>query len=204
MHTPIPWIGLAAIVAMFLLPWLDARGLLDGPRTIRRRPRRVVCADCRAPWTRGHQCAGRLEAAVGEPVVPPVPSGTDRAATAAGPAHPHRPARLARTAVLSKDARSQPPWSTRTQTTPEHGRAGQPDQRRLHPDPHPSRLPSSPPLLLAHAKNECGLRPSIRRWAFVESAGALAATWEVQMAQLLVVDSDSAQTAQAIHGVVGW
>jgi hypothetical protein len=70
MHTPIPWIGLAAIVAMFLLPWLDARGLLDGPRTIRRRPRRVVCADCRAPWTRGHQCAGRLEAAVGEPVVP--------------------------------------------------------------------------------------------------------------------------------------
>jgi hypothetical protein len=73
MHTPIPWIGLAAIVAMFLLPWLDARGLLEGPRTIRRRPRRVVCADCGAPWTRGHQCAGRLEAAAGEPAVPLTP-----------------------------------------------------------------------------------------------------------------------------------
>ena len=28
MRNPIPWIGLAAIAAMFLLPWLDARGLL--------------------------------------------------------------------------------------------------------------------------------------------------------------------------------
>jgi hypothetical protein len=55
MHTPVPWIGLAAIAAMFL-PWLDARGLLDGPRTIRRR-RREVCADCGAPWTPGRQCA---------------------------------------------------------------------------------------------------------------------------------------------------
>jgi hypothetical protein len=70
MRTPVPWIGLAAIAAMFLLPWLDARGLLDGPRVIRRRPRRVVCADCDAPWTPGHQCAGWLEAAVREPVVP--------------------------------------------------------------------------------------------------------------------------------------
>jgi hypothetical protein len=69
-HTPVPWIGMAAIAAMFLLPWLDARGLLDGPRTIRRRPRREVCADCGAPWTPGHQCAGRLEAAADEPVVP--------------------------------------------------------------------------------------------------------------------------------------
>jgi hypothetical protein len=70
MHAPVPWIGMAAIAAMFLLPWLDARGLLDGPRTIRRRPRREVCADCGAPWTPGHQCAGRLEAAADEPVVP--------------------------------------------------------------------------------------------------------------------------------------
>jgi hypothetical protein len=73
MHTPVPWIGMAAIAAMFLLPWLDARGLLDGTRTIRRRPRRVVCADCWAPWTPGHQCASRLEAAAGEPVVPLYP-----------------------------------------------------------------------------------------------------------------------------------
>jgi hypothetical protein len=45
---------MAAIAAMFLLPWLDARGLLDGPRTIRRRPRREVWADCGASWTPGH------------------------------------------------------------------------------------------------------------------------------------------------------
>jgi hypothetical protein len=46
MHSPVPWIGLAAIATIFLLPWLDARGLLDGPRTICHRPRRQVCADC--------------------------------------------------------------------------------------------------------------------------------------------------------------
>jgi hypothetical protein len=70
MRTPVPWIGLAAIAAMFLLPWLDARGLLDGPRSIRHRPRREVCADCHAPWTPDHQCTGWLEAALREPVVP--------------------------------------------------------------------------------------------------------------------------------------
>jgi hypothetical protein len=81
MPTAVPWIGLAAIVAMFLLPWLEARGLLEGPRTIRHRPRRHVCADCGAPWSPGHQCAGWAEAAVGEPVVPlrpPPPSGPAR------------------------------------------------------------------------------------------------------------------------------
>jgi hypothetical protein len=70
MRCPVPWIGLAAIAAMFLLPWLDARGLFDGSSIVRRRPRREVCADCGAPWTPGHQCAGWLEAAVREPVVP--------------------------------------------------------------------------------------------------------------------------------------
>jgi hypothetical protein len=69
-RNPVPWIALAAIAAMFLLPWLDARGLFDGPHTIRRRPRRVVCADCQAPWTPDHHCVGWLEAAVREPVVP--------------------------------------------------------------------------------------------------------------------------------------
>jgi hypothetical protein len=73
MRNPVPWIGLAAIAAMFLLPWLDARGLFDGPRIIRRRPRREVCADCAQPWTPGHQCVGWLEAAVREPVVPLTP-----------------------------------------------------------------------------------------------------------------------------------
>jgi hypothetical protein len=70
MHSPVRWIGLAAIAAMFLLERLDARGLLDGARTIRRWPRRQVCADCQAPWTSGHQCAGWPEAAAREPVVP--------------------------------------------------------------------------------------------------------------------------------------
>jgi hypothetical protein len=43
------------------------------------------------------------------------------------------------------------------------------------------------------------LWPSIRRGVFVEFCGSLVATREVQMAQLLVVDSGSAQTAHAIH-----
>jgi acetylornithine deacetylase/succinyl-diaminopimelate desuccinylase-like protein len=57
----------------------------------------------------------------------------------------------------------------------------------------------------ARGRRRCGLRPSIRRGVFVEFCGALAATaWEVQLAQLLVFDSDSAQPAQAIRRVVGW
>ena len=70
MRASVPWIGLAAIAAMFVLPFLDARGLFDGPRTLRRRPRRVMCADCASPWTPDHQCLGWLEAAAREPVVP--------------------------------------------------------------------------------------------------------------------------------------
>lgn len=66
---------------MFRLPRLEARGLLDGPRTIRRRPRRQVCADCQAPWTSDHRCAGWPEAAAREPVVtlrPDPPSAAPR------------------------------------------------------------------------------------------------------------------------------
>jgi hypothetical protein len=55
MSHPIPWIGLAAIVAMFVLPLLPAR-LFEGPRTIKRYPRRVVCGDCGEPWTDDHTC----------------------------------------------------------------------------------------------------------------------------------------------------
>jgi hypothetical protein len=53
--TPIPWVGLAALVAMFLLPHLP-EWLFEGPRTIRHRPHRHVCGDCGAPWTNGHAC----------------------------------------------------------------------------------------------------------------------------------------------------
>jgi len=55
MSHPIPWIGLAAIVAMFILPMLPAR-LFEGPRTVKRYPRRVVCGDCGERWTEGHTC----------------------------------------------------------------------------------------------------------------------------------------------------
>src|SRR6266511_5439901 len=69
-HTPVPWVALAALVAMFVLPHLDARGLFDGPRTVRHRPRRHVCADCAEPWAPGHACAGWQPVAGREPVVP--------------------------------------------------------------------------------------------------------------------------------------
>jgi hypothetical protein len=54
--TPVPWVGLAALVAMFLLPYLP-EWLFEGPRTIRHRPHRHVCGDCGAPWSNRHTCA---------------------------------------------------------------------------------------------------------------------------------------------------
>ncbi|HEY2960589.1 MAG TPA: hypothetical protein VGM21_20660 [Actinomycetota bacterium] len=80
MSTPVPWIALAALVAMFVLPWLDAHGLLDGSHTVRHRPHRHVCADCAEPWQPGHACTGWQAAAGREPVVlldaaePPAPA----------------------------------------------------------------------------------------------------------------------------------
>jgi hypothetical protein len=98
-HTPVPWIALAAVAAMFVLPWLDARGLLDGPGTIRHRPRRHVCADCQAPWQPGHQCAGWQAVAGREPVVPlrlvepPAPAARGQLARADQPGRPALPPR---------------------------------------------------------------------------------------------------------------
>jgi hypothetical protein len=54
-HAPTPWIGLAAVVAMFVLPFLPA-WLFEGPRTVKRYPRRVLCGDCGASWTDDHLC----------------------------------------------------------------------------------------------------------------------------------------------------
>jgi hypothetical protein len=51
----IPWIGLAALIGMFVIPYLP-NWLFDGPRTVKHRPRRHICADCRAPWIDGHSC----------------------------------------------------------------------------------------------------------------------------------------------------
>jgi hypothetical protein len=54
-----PWIGLVALLAMFVLPFLPA-WLFEGPRTIRHHPRRHVCADCGEPWTDDHTCVTGL------------------------------------------------------------------------------------------------------------------------------------------------
>jgi hypothetical protein len=52
---PIPWAGLAALVAMFVIPFLPS-SLFEGPRTMRHRTRRHVCADCGADWADDHAC----------------------------------------------------------------------------------------------------------------------------------------------------
>jgi hypothetical protein len=62
LHGKTPWLGLVALAAMFILPYLPA-WLFEGPRTVRHRPRRHVCADCGATWTDDHRCATE-----GEPV----------------------------------------------------------------------------------------------------------------------------------------
>jgi hypothetical protein len=71
MSHPVPWVGLAAIVAMFVLPLLPAR-LFEGPRTIKRYPRREVCGDCGEPWTEDHTCAIELVAPSPRPPLPPL------------------------------------------------------------------------------------------------------------------------------------
>jgi hypothetical protein len=54
-HPNTPWIGLAALVAMFVLPFLPA-WLFEGPRKVKHYPRRHVCGLCGAPWTADHAC----------------------------------------------------------------------------------------------------------------------------------------------------
>jgi hypothetical protein len=55
-HTPTPWIGLIALAAMFVIPFLPD-WLFEGPRTTRHWPRRHICGDCGEPWTEDHTCA---------------------------------------------------------------------------------------------------------------------------------------------------
>jgi hypothetical protein len=52
---PTPWIGLAALAAMFVLPFLPA-WLFEGPRRIKHWPREHVCAKCDGTWTNEHRC----------------------------------------------------------------------------------------------------------------------------------------------------
>jgi hypothetical protein len=70
-HTPTPWIGLAAVAAMFLLPLLPD-WLFEGRRTVKHWPRRHVCGWCDAPWTEGHTCASAPELDEVAPA-PPLP-----------------------------------------------------------------------------------------------------------------------------------
>jgi hypothetical protein len=54
--TPTPWIGLIALAAMFVIPFLPD-WLFEGPRTVKHWPRRHICGNCGAPWTEQHTCA---------------------------------------------------------------------------------------------------------------------------------------------------
>jgi hypothetical protein len=51
----IPWLGLAALVAMFVIPFLPS-WLFEGSRTVKHWPRRHICGVCNAPWTDWHTC----------------------------------------------------------------------------------------------------------------------------------------------------
>jgi hypothetical protein len=63
MHADVPWIGLAALIAMFVLPFLP-QWLFEGPRTIKHHPRRHICAECGAAWVDGHACASDRQSGV--------------------------------------------------------------------------------------------------------------------------------------------
>jgi hypothetical protein len=62
-----PWVGLAALLAMFLIPFLPL-GLFEGPRIIKHWPRRHVCGDCGAPWTDEHTCVREASMAASPPL----------------------------------------------------------------------------------------------------------------------------------------
>jgi hypothetical protein len=60
--TPIPWVGLAALLAMFVLPFLPD-WLFEGPRTSKHWPREHICGACNAPWMKGHICSPEVSEA---------------------------------------------------------------------------------------------------------------------------------------------
>lgn len=70
---PVPWIGLLALVAMFVIPFLPD-WIFEGPRTVKHWPRRHICGACGVSWTSGHVC----EAAEPEPVLPARARGDGR------------------------------------------------------------------------------------------------------------------------------
>jgi hypothetical protein len=62
-----PWIGLLALAALFVVPYLPD-WLFEGPHTVKHRPRRHVCGDCGRPWTEGHDCDAQLAAVARPPL----------------------------------------------------------------------------------------------------------------------------------------
>lgn len=56
-----PWIGLVALVAMFVIPFLPS-WLFEGPHAVKHWPRRHVCGECGEPWIDGHSCAAASQA----------------------------------------------------------------------------------------------------------------------------------------------
>ena len=74
LHVDTPWIGLAALVAMFAIPFLPS-WLFDGPKVVKHRPRRHVCAVCDEPWQVDHACSP-----AGDPVGPPLRGYLERTA----------------------------------------------------------------------------------------------------------------------------
>jgi hypothetical protein len=63
-HVDTPWIGLGALLPMFAIPFLPS-WLFEGPKVIRHRPRRHVCALCGAPWHDDHDCLTAADAGTG-------------------------------------------------------------------------------------------------------------------------------------------
>jgi hypothetical protein len=55
-----PWIGLVALIAMFVIPFLPA-WLFEGPRVTKHWPHRHVCGYCGALWTNDHTCLHERE-----------------------------------------------------------------------------------------------------------------------------------------------
>jgi hypothetical protein len=51
-----PWFGLAALIAMFVIPFLP-NWLFEGPRTVKHWPRRHICGYCNEPWSHQHMCS---------------------------------------------------------------------------------------------------------------------------------------------------
>jgi hypothetical protein len=88
-RNPVPWVGLLALVAMFVIPFLPD-WIFEGPRTVRHWPRRHICGACGAAWTSGHTCEGGDP----EPVLPARVRARRRAGSALARPAPARQERL--------------------------------------------------------------------------------------------------------------